>query len=104
MRLKRSFFLVAFLGGVALWPLESSIPTKFLEGKVVVLDPGHAVKNDSGKIINAGAQSRHGLMERDVALHVAETMAPILEAQGAKVYMTRTAANPWRYGYSSAGR
>ncbi len=65
-----------------------------------MLDPGHAVKNDAGKIINPGAQVR-GKLERDVALHVAETIAPLLEAQGAKVYMTRTRANPWRYGYSS---
>ncbi len=66
-----------------------------------MLDPGHAVKNDSDKIINPGAQARHGVWERDVALNVAETLAPLLEAQGAKVYMTRTKTNPWRYGYSS---
>ena len=70
---------------------------------MLVLDAGHAVKNDSGKIINPGAQARRGVMERDVALHVAETMAPLLEAQGAKVYMTRTASNPWRFGYSAQG-
>ena len=68
-----------------------------------MLDPGHAVKNDAGKIINPGAQGRRGLLERDVALQVAETIAPLLEAQGAKVYMTRTRTNPWRYGYSSQG-
>ncbi len=69
----------------------------------MVLDPGHAVKNDTGKIINPGAQARRGILERDVALHVAETMAPLLEAQGAKVYMTRTRSNSWRYGYSAQG-
>lgn len=68
---------------------------------MLVLDPGHAVKNDAGKIINPGAEARHGVWERDVALNVAETLAPLLEAQGAKVYMTRTKANPWRYGYSA---
>ncbi len=66
----------------------------------MVLDPGHAVKNDAGKIINQGAQVRGVALERDVNLRVAETIAPLLEAQGAKVYMTRTQANPWRYGYS----
>ncbi len=66
-----------------------------------MLDPGHAVMNDSGKIINPGARARRGVYERDVALDVAETVAPLLEAQGAKVYMTRTHDNPWRYGYSS---
>jgi len=74
---------------------------KPLQGKVLVLDPGHAVMNDAGKIINPGARARRGVYERDVALQVAETVAPLLEAQGAKVYMTRTHDNPWRYGYSS---
>ncbi len=75
---------------------------KLLEGKIIVLDPGHAVKNAAGKIINPGAQSRgsSGVLERDVALRVAETVAPLLEAQGAKVFMTRTGMNPWRYGFS----
>ncbi len=68
---------------------------------MLVLDPGHAVKNDAGKIINPGAKARQGPLERDVALNVAETLTPLLEAQGAKVYMTRTRVNPWRYGYSS---
>lgn len=56
--------------------------------------------NDAGKIINPGAKARRGVYERDVALYVAETITPLLEAQGAKVYMTRTRRNPWRYGYS----
>src|SRR5260221_14629471 len=80
---------------------KASFADKPLEGRVLVLDPGHAVKKDAGKIINPGAQVR-GVLERDVALHVAETIAPLLEAQGAKVYMTRTRANPWRYGYSAS--
>src|SRR5262245_39196927 len=73
-----------------------------LEGKVIVLDPGHAVKNDGGKVINPGAKARTGLLERDAVLQVAETITPLLEAQGAKVFMTRTHANPWRYGQSSS--
>jgi N-acetylmuramoyl-L-alanine amidase len=81
--------------------LEAVGSTKSLNGIVLVLDPGHAVKNDAGRMINPGAQSRSSLYERDVALHVAETIAPLLEAQGAKVFMTRTRANPWRYGYSA---
>ena len=57
--------------------------------------------NDAEKIINPGARARRGVYERDVALKVAEKVAPLLEAQGAKVFMTRTHDNPWRYGYSS---
>jgi N-acetylmuramoyl-L-alanine amidase len=71
-----------------------------LAGKIIVLDPGHATKNDAGIIINPGAQARHrngGAYERDVALAVGTRMVPILEAEGAKVFMTRTPRNPWRY-------
>jgi N-acetylmuramoyl-L-alanine amidase len=67
-----------------------------LQGKIIVLDPGHAVLNEAGIIINPGARARRGAWERDVALNVAEKAAPLLEAQGAKVFMTRTADNPWR--------
>jgi N-acetylmuramoyl-L-alanine amidase len=92
---------VAILAGGCIQRLPAAAFEKLLEGKVLVLDPGHAVMNDSGKIINPGARARRGVYERDVALDVAETVAPLLEAQGAKVYMTRTHDNPWRYGYSS---
>jgi N-acetylmuramoyl-L-alanine amidase len=103
VRFQPFFVITAIAGVLCLRPLEAAAPLKTLEGKVLVLDAGHAVKNDAGKIINAGAQARHGVLERDVALNVAETMAPLLEAQGAKVYMTRTRTNPWRYGYSPSG-
>jgi N-acetylmuramoyl-L-alanine amidase len=98
---RRSFFLISLLslipGGSSALPVG-----RLLRGKVIVLDPGHAVKNVAGRLINPGAKSRRTqVLERDINLNVAETMAPLLEAQGAKVYMTRTRANPWRYGYSS---
>ncbi len=76
---------------------ESSKP---LAGKVIVLDPGHAVKNEAGKIINPGSRARGGVFERDVVLNVVQTITPLLEAQGAKVYVTRTQINPWRFGFS----
>ncbi len=101
MRFRHYFSLIAILSGVCLPYREALAQAKPLEGKVLVLDPGHAVKNDAGKIINPGAQAKRGALERDVALNVAETLAPLLEAQGAKVYVTRTKNNPWRYGYSS---
>ena len=73
--------------------------SKPLAGKIIVLDPGHAVRNDRGQIINPGARARRGAYERDVVLNVGETLKSLLEAQGAKVYMTRTRANFWRYGH-----
>lgn len=69
---------------------------------MVVLDPGHAVRNDAGDIINPGAKSRKGRQEREVALQVGAMMVPLLESQGAKVYMTRTPQNPWRYSRRKA--
>jgi N-acetylmuramoyl-L-alanine amidase len=69
-----------------------------LAGKIIVLDPGHATKNNAGAIINEGAKARHGgPFERDVALAVGSRIVPLLEARGAKVFMTRTERNPWRY-------
>ena len=68
-----------------------------LAGRVIVIDPGHAVMDDSGKLINPGAKARHGVLERDVVLSVADKLVPLLEAQGARVYLTRTRDNPWRY-------
>jgi N-acetylmuramoyl-L-alanine amidase len=74
----------------------SSAARQSLAGKIVVLDPGHAVLNPAGKIINPGARARRGAYERDVVLSVAEKLVPLLEAQGARVFLTRTSGNPWR--------
>lgn len=82
-------------------PLRSDVPppaSRPLTGKIIVLDPGHAVLDEAGHIINPGARARvFGALERDVALSVGAKLVPLLEAQGAKVYMTRTPTNPWRY-------
>ena len=86
--------------GLLTWPVlaDPAPGGSILAGKVVVLDPGHATKNRAGAIINPGAQARHrGAYERDVALAVGSRIVPILEARGAKVFMTRTPRNPWRY-------
>jgi len=92
----------AFLAGRS--AAETPTVPQPLAGRVIVLDPGHAVLNEKGKIINPGSRARRGLpagrqgvWERDVVLDVAEKLAPLLEAQGARVYMTRTRSNPWRH-------
>jgi len=101
VRFRLTFAALPLLSGLFLGH-PAVAAEKPLEGITLVLDPGHAVKNDAGKIINAGAYGRGGTQERDIALKVAETIAPLLEAQGAKVIMTRTRDNPWRYGYSAS--
>jgi N-acetylmuramoyl-L-alanine amidase len=87
---------VSWILCLCFWPSAeaASLP---LAGKVIVLDPGHAVKNANGNIINPGARARRGAFERDVALAVAQKAQELLEARGAKVFLTRTPKNPWRY-------
>jgi N-acetylmuramoyl-L-alanine amidase len=92
--------LATFAVAGSLFLLSSSArpsAEKPLAGKIILLDPGHAVKNEAGSIINPGARARKGPYERDLALDVAAMIVPLLESQGAKVYMTRTPNNPWRY-------
>jgi N-acetylmuramoyl-L-alanine amidase len=51
---------------------------------VVVLDPGHG-----GKFPHDGAHGAHGLLEKDIALAVAQRTKALLEAQGTTVILTR---------------
>lgn len=100
MTVRQLRFLAACFGSLSLYTFAQAAPSKPLAGRVIVLDPGHAVRNEAGKMINPGSSTRGGVLERDVVLHVVDTLVPLLEAQGAKVYVTRTPSNPWRYGYS----
>jgi hypothetical protein len=93
-----SFAFLGLLGGTFVASAAPDAPArKPLAGRIIVIDPGHAVLDESGKLINPGAKARGGVWERDAVLAVAEKLTPILEAQGAKVFQTRTAGNPWRY-------
>lgn len=67
-----------------------------LASRVIVLDPGHAVKNSAGKMVNPGAKSQSGLLEREITLDIAERLRPLLEKRGFAVFMTRDYRNPWR--------
>lgn len=84
-------------------PSQPARKSQPLAGRIIVLDPGHATKNDEGDIINPGAQGRKkGPLEREVALQVGAMVVPLLESQGATVLMTRTPQNPWRYSRRKA--
>jgi N-acetylmuramoyl-L-alanine amidase len=77
---------------------DPNIPVQqTLKGRIIIIDPGHATKDEHDNLINPGARARRGVWERNVVLDVAAKLQPMLEAQGAKVYMTRTVNNPWRY-------
>lgn len=54
-----------------------------LNGKIIVLDPGHGGSDP-------GAIGPTGLQEKQVTLPIAEYLKSILEAKGAKVILTRT--------------
>ena len=70
------------IGWVNLYYLSDSVPTDGLEGKVIVLDPGHGGK-DPGAL---GDENK----EKELTLSTAKKVKTKLEAAGAKVLMTRT--------------
>jgi N-acetylmuramoyl-L-alanine amidase len=69
-----------------------------LAGDVFVLDPGHGAKYPDGSALNVGAVGPHGVQEQVVTLDVAEDLATLLRADGARVVLTRTHAHPYRIG------
>lgn len=65
-------------------------------GPLVVLDPGHAVKNHRGVIVNPGQTSPHGLRERDLVVRIAAKTERYLEEAGYEVRLTRDEQRFWR--------
>jgi N-acetylmuramoyl-L-alanine amidase len=68
-----------------------------LSGKVIVIDPGHGGAD-------GGAESRSGLQEKTIALHIGLFLRDYLQEAGAIVYMTRETdtdlASPGTKGFS----
>lgn len=95
--LKKTIVVLVLSLGTVLARAQIGPEPQPLYGKIIVLDPGHAVRNEGGAVINPGSRARRGVYERDVVLSVAEKVAGLLETQGARVYLTRTPDNPWRY-------
>ena len=69
-----------------------------LSGDVFVVDPGHGTRYPGGEPLNVGAVGPDGIAERDVTLAVAEDLATMLRAAGARVELTRSYAAPYRTG------
>jgi len=78
-------------------PAGAGLP---LTGKVVVLDPGHAAVNYQRAVVNSG-KSRGSVDEHRLTLDIAVSLAELLKADGATVYLTRTPADYWRSSYSA---
>jgi N-acetylmuramoyl-L-alanine amidase len=68
-----------------------------LAGKLFVLDPGHGVRYPDGRPLNVGAVGPGGLEEARVTVAVAEDLAALLRAAGARVVLTRSSASFYRY-------
>ncbi|ATW23910.1 N-acetylmuramoyl-L-alanine amidase [Candidatus Formimonas warabiya] len=69
--------------------LSFKIGKPTLQGKTIVIDPGHASIQPGGWA-DPGAVGPTNLKEKDVVLDMGVSVAEILKAQGAKVIMTRT--------------
>ncbi|ANS75965.1 N-acetylmuramoyl-L-alanine amidase [Paenibacillus yonginensis] len=102
--LKRILFsavLLALLAGVLFYEVPVQKVSNYwslpLAGKVIALDPGHGGPD-------GGAESRDGIIEKDINLSVALYLRDYLQQAGAVVYMTREEdkdlANPDTSSYS----
>lgn len=93
-----------FYGDESMDDTDIIITKKTLEGIKIVLDPGHGKYNENFKepvspgsnemkpAFSTGTQGAY-LSEAEFNLIIAQKLKPILEAQGASVYMTRTDEN-----------
>ena len=76
------WFATALLAAAVLSTARPAIAGSALSGKAIVVDPGHGGR-DPGAIAN-------GIHEEDVTLAIGLQLKPLLEAQGAKVVITRS--------------
>ncbi len=90
-----------------LWPallllptLAAADPLPILQGRVIVLDPGHAVLNYEQSVINPGKTGVNGAKENRVALNISQKLGDLLEKEGATVLYTRTPHDFWRESYN----
>jgi N-acetylmuramoyl-L-alanine amidase len=69
-----------------------------LEGDTFVIDAGHGTRYPDGSALNVGAVGPDGVQEQVVVLDVAEDLARLLRAAGARVVLTRSHRHPFRIG------
>jgi N-acetylmuramoyl-L-alanine amidase len=99
-----AYWTPAFAGVTALILVSLSYADSppILQGRLIVLDPGHGTINYDGSVINPGKTSWSGTQERRVAMSVAQKLGALLEKEGASVVYTRTPADFWRDSYNVA--
>lgn len=95
--MKKLFFIFLTIFTFLITPSFAFAQTS-VAGKTIILDPGHG-GSDSGAV-------NGGLREADVALDIAQRLKPLLETDGAAVYLTRdcdcTKSNEDRYTFANS--
>lgn len=92
--------LLIFAALVACWtPAQAS--ERPLAGTSFVVDPGHGVRYPDGSPLNPGAVAPNGVEEMQIVLKVGEQLAARLQADGARVVLTRSYAHPYRIATSA---
>lgn len=89
-----------FLAALFVTSIASADPVPLLQGRTIVLDPGHATLNYEGTVINPGKTSRGGTKERAVVMKISQKLGELLEKEGARVLYTRTPRDAWRESYN----
>ena len=95
----RLFLVFSFFFFVLGSPLYAKSP---LNGRAIVIDPGHGVINFEGKIINSGKVNHQGVTEHHLNMEISQRLGKILQEEGAKVIYTRTPFDYWRQSFSPA--
>jgi N-acetylmuramoyl-L-alanine amidase len=73
-----------------------------LEGRTILLDPGHGVLSFKGDIVNSGQKSRDKkILERKINFEVCQKLASYLTKEGANVVLTRPTNQYWRQAYTA---
>jgi len=72
-----------------------------LEGRKILIDPGHGTIDPRGRIINTGRKTNNGYREHKLNLEVSQKLRDYLTKLGAEVFMTRTSYDYWREGVST---
>lgn len=97
MTIKKLLFLSVLAIFAVLLPITPVFAQTSVTGKIIILDPGHG-GTDSGAVNGT-------LKESDVALDIAQRLKPLLETDGATVYLTRdcdcTKTNEDRYTFAN---
>ncbi|MFH1283187.1 MAG: N-acetylmuramoyl-L-alanine amidase [bacterium] len=94
-RLLKFFAYFILVVGISCPALDCADELMLFSNKIILLDPGHGVKNEKGIIINKGMKA-NGINEQDIIIDIAELLGKRLESSGFKVYYTRNRENFWR--------